>query len=137
MSTPQILIQSLSLSLSQTQLQSLSARHAPGLFNPAAHEIVHPCDQWARAAGYGSWHAALLAMKEGCRVLCAHMSQIDSSQGKSNLSLDLFMEEIAKQDLHAWSEDGFLYLGLRENFSPALLKRQEEACAQMVQALGG
>ena len=113
----------------------MNAQHLPGLLSPAAHEIAHPCDRWARAAGYSSWRAALLAMKEEGRVLCAHTSQIDSGQSKSNLSFQLFMDEIAAQDLHTCSEGGFVYLGLKSRFCPDMLDRQERELARFEQRL--
>lgn len=84
-------------------------------------KIAHPCDSWAKSAGYESWQAALTAMKEDGKVIAGAAPQM----GKSTISVDLLLEAVRKAGLHYYlTEFGQLILGLRSNFPQTTLDHQ-------------
>ncbi len=86
-----------------------------------ALNVIHPCGHWAQLAGYASWRAALDAMRAG-KVVVASGPRSD----KSTLGVTLFLNEVRSEGLHCyWDDFGRAWLGLKENFSKAILDRQE------------
>ncbi|MEJ6003703.1 hypothetical protein [Paucibacter soli] len=84
--------------------------------------VIHPCDAWARGAKHENWQSALVAMNDGA-VLAGPMPSVGA---KSVLGITMFIDAVKAANLHAYLTDyGLVYLGLKENFSPALLSMQE------------
>ncbi|MBN3780487.1 hypothetical protein G3O06_23520 [Burkholderia sp. Ac-20345] len=82
------------------------------LLTPAV-EIEHPCDRFARQAGYGSWAAALVSMRDG-HIASAPGPRIGPS------THDLFAQQIRADGLvsvvHPGASLGLVSVGLRESF---------------------
>ncbi len=84
--------------------------------------VLHPCQLWAQQAGQPDWPSAVDAMKAG-QVLVAQAPR----SGKTILGLTLFANEVRAEGLHVYVDDfGRAWLGLQENFSESMLKRQED-----------
>ncbi|CAN7649469.1 hypothetical protein LJR129_005065 [Acidovorax sp. LjRoot129] len=77
--------------------------------------IQHPCNAWAVSAGLPSWAAALDDMRAG-KVLCGMLLAV-SPHSKSTLGMQLFLEQVSKEDLHVVvSEMGECVVGLKSTF---------------------
>lgn len=84
--------------------------------------VVHPCDAWARGANQENWHVAVEVMKAG-NVLCGPAPRL----GKSSLGVTMFLEQVGAEGLHVYVTDiGQAFVGLKNNFSAAMLCRQEQ-----------
>ncbi len=91
------------------------------MFGPGA-KIVHPCDAFARRAGYPDWASAVQAMKAG-KVLVAQGPKV----GNSMMDLMMFIEQVRTEGFHCCADDlGWVWLGLKENFPQSVLDRQEQ-----------
>jgi hypothetical protein len=99
------------------------------LFGPGT-TFVHPCDAFARRAGYASWADALVAMKAG-KILTATGPSI----GKSTLDHDMFVEQVRAEGLisvaPAHAEFGFVSVGPREHFPAKMLEGVEEEASRL------
>lgn len=77
--------------------------------------IQHPCNAWAVSAGLPSWSAALDDMRAG-KVLCGMLHAV-SPGSKSTLGMQLFLEQVSKEDLHVVVSDmGECVVGLKSTF---------------------
>lgn len=87
--------------------------------------IVHPCDHYARGAGFPSWRVALDAIKAGA-VIAAHLP----AAGKSTLNLQLFMAQVETDGLMmvALPSDilGRIFVGFPNNFPKDALEEIEQ-----------
>ena len=92
--------------------------------------IVHPCDSWAKSAGFASWQVALSAMNDA-HILTGSMYAV-SPGVKSMLGLKLFMETVKENGLHTFAtEDGSVIVGHQVNFPADLLAAQEKQESEM------
>lgn len=99
--------------------------------NQRAATPTHPCESWAKSAGYTDWAAALTAFKEG-KVLSGPTLAIQSS-AKTAIGMMLFMEESKKAGLHTYAtEGGTIFVGRHENFPAELLAKQEQESSKML-----
>lgn len=86
----------------------------------ALKRLAHPCDTWAQSAKHENWLDAVQAMMGG-QVLCGRAPRM----GKSAVDFTLFYDRVYAEGLHAYATDiGQVFLGLKENFSPAMLEHQ-------------
>lgn len=90
--------------------------------------IQHPCNAWAISAGLPSWAAALDDMRAG-KVLCGTLHAV-SPGSKTTLGLQLFLEQVSKEDMHiVVSEMGDCMVGLKSSF-PARVQAAQKAQAK-------
>lgn len=77
-------------------------------------QVSHPCADWAKSAGYASWHDAVVAMKAGA-VAAGFMPAVG---GKSTLGLTLLVDEVKAQGLALGFDDvGQLLIGLKDHLA--------------------
>jgi hypothetical protein len=75
--------------------------------------VEHPCDAFARSAGYPSWQVALVDMRAG-KVVSGAGPRI----GKTMLSYNMFLKQIHADGLAIVVDDcGVVAVGLQSNFS--------------------
>lgn len=93
------------------------------IIGPGA-KIEHPCNAFARRAGYASWAAALIAMEAG-KIVTASGPRI----GRTAFEYDIFVKQIHADGLvmatPAHAEFGLVSVGLREHFPAKTLERVE------------
>ncbi|WP_175771829.1 hypothetical protein [Burkholderia ambifaria] len=74
--------------------------------------VAHPCDRFARQAGYASWTAALKSMLDGY-IVSAPGPRVD----QSTLDHDLFAQQIRSDGLVSVVQSfGIVSVGVRESF---------------------
>lgn len=99
------------------------------MFFGAGAKIVHPCDAFAKRAGFPSWAAALAAMKSG-KIVTATAPRIV----RTTMDYDIFVKKIRDDGLMMISpphdEFGIVSIGLRESFPTATLERVERDAEQ-------
>ncbi|RQU83917.1 hypothetical protein [Burkholderia cenocepacia] len=91
------------------------------LFAPKA-KVEHPCERFARQAGYASWAAALVSMRDG-HIVSAPGPRV----GRSTLDHDLFAQQIRADGLvsvvYTAESHGLVSVGVRESFSTEIQAR--------------
>ncbi|ENZ77981.1 MULTISPECIES: nuclear hormone receptor family protein [Ralstonia] len=92
------------------------------LVAPGTKTIEHPCDKFARAAGYLSWRAALVDMQSG-KVITAAGPLL----AKAPHDYNVFMSQAIKDGMATYVapnyEFGFVSVGLLEHFPADVQKR--------------
>lgn len=90
------------------------------------NSIVHPCNAWASSAGYSCWADALKEMREG-KVLRGSLYAV-SPGSKSMLGMQIFMDQVASENLHAViDEQGDCHVGQEDCFAVDVLDAQKTA----------
>ncbi|MCR4471136.1 hypothetical protein [Burkholderia sp. SCN-KJ] len=97
------------------EIDAVDTASAAGLFCGPAARIEHPCDRFARGAGYTSWIAARTAMLAGAIV-----SGPGPRIGKSTLEYELFIKQVRLDGLVMVSPRqewfGLVSVGILERF---------------------